>query len=72
MSSEVCRSFKQFLEFTGILYRNCYVREISVSSWFVAFGMQPVGNTPKNGEPIFGFSFTTMLQHTSQFWSRIS
>jgi hypothetical protein len=27
---------------------------------------------PKNGEPTVGFSFTTMLQHTGQFWSGIS
>ena len=24
--------------------------------------------TEKNGEPIIGFSFTTMLQHTGRFW----
>jgi len=27
---------------------------------------------PKNGEPTVGFSFTTMLQHSGWFWSRIS
>jgi len=26
----------------------------------------------KNGEPTLGLSFTTVLQHTGQFWSRIS
>jgi len=26
---------------------------------------------PHNGEPTVGFSFTTMLQHTDRFWSRI-
>jgi hypothetical protein len=30
------------------------------------------GNDPKKGEPAVGFSFTTMLQHTGRFWSRIS
>jgi len=30
-------------------------------------------NRPKkNGAPTFGYSFTTMLQHTGGFWSRIS
>ena len=29
-------------------------------------------NVPKNGEPAVGISFTTMLQHTGQFSSRIS
>jgi len=29
-------------------------------------------NTPKNGEPTVGFSFTTMLQHTGRFWSKVS
>jgi len=28
--------------------------------------------TPENGEPAVGVSFTTMLQHTGRFWSRIS
>jgi len=28
--------------------------------------------SPKEGEPTFGFSFMTILQHTGQFWSRIS
>jgi len=27
---------------------------------------------PKNGEPPFGFSFMTRLQHTGRFLSRIS
>jgi hypothetical protein len=26
----------------------------------------------ENGEPTVGFTFTTMLQHTGQFWRRIS
>jgi len=30
------------------------------------------GNVLKNGEPTGRFSFTTMLQHTHRFWSRIS
>jgi hypothetical protein len=34
--------------------------------------MQSEGNTPKNGEPTVSLSFITMLQHTSQFWSKIS
>jgi len=29
-------------------------------------------NALKNGEPTDSFSFTTMLQHTGRFWSRIS
>jgi len=34
--------------------------------------MQSEGNTPKNGEPTVSLSFITMLQHTSQFWPKIS
>ena len=34
---------------------------------FVALWMKLEGNTTKNGEPTFGFSFTTMLQHTGRF-----
>jgi len=33
----------------------------------VALGMRSEENAPKYGEPTVGFSFTTMLQHTSQF-----
>jgi len=33
--------------------------------------MRSEGNAPKNTEPTVGFSFTTMLQHTSRLWSRI-
>ena len=29
--------------------------------------MRSEGNAPKNGEPIVGFCFTTMLQHTTPF-----
>jgi hypothetical protein len=39
---------------------------------FVALGMRREGNAPKNWEPTVGFSFTTLLQHTGCFWSRIS
>jgi hypothetical protein len=50
------------------------MREISVSQctliYFVAFGMGSEGNVPKNGNTTFGFSFTTMLQHNGQIWSR--
>ena len=35
-------------------------------------GMRSEGNALKNGEPTDSFSSTTMLQHTSRFWSRIS
>ena len=34
--------------------------------------MRSEGNALKNGEPTDIFSFTTMLQHTGRFWSRIS
>jgi len=39
---------------------------------FIALGLQSEGNALRNGEPADGFSFTTMLQHTSQFWAMIS
>jgi len=39
---------------------------------FVALAMRSEGNAPKNGNTAVGFSFTTMFQHTGQFWSRIS
>jgi len=38
----------------------------------LTLGMRSEGKVPKNGEPIFGFSFTTMLQHTSRFSLRIN
>ena len=38
----------------------------------VSLGMRSEGNAPINREPAVGFSFTTMLQHTGRFWSRIS
>jgi len=41
-------------------------------TFFVALGMRSEGNARKNIEPTVNFSFTTMLQHTRQFWSRIS
>ena len=31
-----------------------------------------VKETTRNGEPTVGFSFTTMLQHSGRFWSRVS
>jgi len=34
--------------------------------------MRSEGNSPKNGEPAVGFSFTTMLQHTGRFCLQIS
>jgi len=33
--------------------------------------MRSEGNQRKNGEQTPGFSFTTILQHTGRFWSRI-
>ena len=38
---------------------------------FVALGMKSEGNPLKNGEPTVDLSFTTMLQHTGQLWSRL-
>jgi len=38
----------------------------------VGLGMRSEGNAMKKGEPIVGFSFSTMLQHTGLFWARIS
>jgi hypothetical protein len=37
-----------------------------------ALWMQSEKNALKNGEPRVGTSFTKVLQHTGQFWSRIS
>jgi hypothetical protein len=51
--------------FTGIATAN---REMHI----VILGMRSEGKTLKNGEPTFGSSFMTMLQHTSQFCLRIS
>jgi hypothetical protein len=38
----------------------------------VALGLPSEGNVPENGETEVGFYFTTMLQHTVRFCSRIS
>jgi len=48
-----------------------WIKKCTLAS-FVAFGMRPEGNTPKNEEPAVGFNITTMLQHTGRFLSRIS
>jgi hypothetical protein len=84
----ILHSFKNFPEFSGIIYRNLCLPEhcpiwsyiLKVKLWiekctltaFVAFRMRSERNSPKNWEPTVGFSFTTMLQHTSRFWSKIS
>ena len=37
---------------------------------FFALGMRSEENTPRNGEPKVGFSFTKMLQHAGWFFCR--
>ena len=61
-------SFKTFLEFAGIIYKNsCTVNKKCTLTFLVAFGMRSEGNAPKYGEPRVGFCFTTMLQNTRRF-----
>jgi len=48
-----------------------WIKKCTLAS-FVALGMRSQGNAPKNWEPIIGFSYLTMLQHTGRFRSRIS
>ena len=59
------RSRNPLVQFTGI-------HKKSTLSSFAALRMRSEGNAPKSGKPTVGFSFTTMLQHTSWIWSRIS
>ena len=49
----------------------CRTKKRTLTAFF-ALRMRSEANAPKNGEPTDGFSFTTMLQHTGRFWSRIS
>ena len=42
-----------------------WIKKYTVTS-FVALGMLSEGNALKSGEPTVGFSFATMLQHTSR------
>jgi hypothetical protein len=54
-----------FEDFPGIHWR--YLKELvneenfCTLNSFVAVGVRPEGNAPKNGEPTDAFSFTTML-----------
>jgi len=73
--SNIHSSFKKFLEFTGIVYRSYSMRDTvkkEINKYTltssVTLGMQSEGNALKNVVPTCGFSFTTMLQHTSRFW----
>jgi len=73
--TQICSSFQKFGEFAGIIMR----WSLKVSLWinkctlisFVTGGMRPEGTAQKNGKSIVDFSFMTMLQHTSWFWSWI-
>ena len=66
-------SFKTFLEFAGINLKELLDEgNFFLIGWFVALGILSEGYTTKNGEPSIDFTFMTMLQHTSRFWSRIS
>jgi hypothetical protein len=60
-----------FLEFAGIIYRNYCMREEMYADILHRKNVV-TRNAPKNGGPTPGFSFMIMLQHTSQFWSRLS
>jgi hypothetical protein len=61
-------SFKIFLEFAGIIYKNCCtVNKNCTLTFLVALGMRSEGNAPKYGEPSVGFCFTTMFQHAGRF-----
>jgi hypothetical protein len=67
---------KQLQKFPGIRWYNLqelplWMNKCTLTS-YVAVGMRSEGNFPKNGETVVGFCFSTMLQHTGRFWSRIS
>ena len=67
-------------EFTGLIYRNLLVcvhlwgktmnKEIYID--ILRHVRDAQNKITKNAEPTVGFYFTTMLQHTGRFWSRIS
>jgi hypothetical protein len=67
---------KYFQNFPGIRCCNLHELPLGINKYtltsFVALGMWSEGNTTTSGEPRVGLSFTTMLQCTGQFWSRIS
>jgi hypothetical protein len=46
-----------------------WIKKSTLTSFF-ALGMQSERNTRRNAQPIVGFSFTTMLQHTCRFCQR--
>jgi hypothetical protein len=67
---------KQLQKFPGIRWYNLqelplWMNKCTLTS-YVAVGMRSERNFPKNGETIVGFCFSTVLQHTGRFWSRIS
>jgi hypothetical protein len=64
-------SWNSLVYFTGVAAWGTLWINMYTLTPFVALGMQSEGNALKNVEPTHGFSFTTMLQHTSRFWWRI-
>jgi hypothetical protein len=79
MSKYIRSNSEKFPEFAGIIYRNWQVKFTVIFTVnktiyvdVLRLGMCSDGNAPKNGEPTAGISFTTILQYTGRFRSRIS
>jgi hypothetical protein len=56
-----------YREFAGIVHRIATVNKKLYIDILRRLGMRSKGNAPKNGEPTFGFTYTTMLRHTGRF-----
>jgi hypothetical protein len=70
--TSILSSFKKFPEFAGIIYRTAAVSKEMYTDILRRLSDAVRRKLQKMENPTVGISFTTMLQHTGPFWSRIS